>query len=685
MSADAFLKEGEAEMMAQSGGSARRGAQPPPHPHPPHTHEPPSLSYHWHDKQELIQRELEEARARATQMEKTMRWWSDCTANWREKWSKVRSERNKAREEVRILRGRLEVAQRESGALRREKNDLEAQLAHISQAQMVRLRKDEEKHIDQNNHKRDSPERDGSVPTRGGEKEAEKLSKDEIQFIRDSKNTNFTLLEEMFRGHSGEGGVVSSVGNGGDSVNGSIDEQANAGMGVENVAVFSHRPGDATRLSEKCRTGRGVKELLCEDYLKDGAEKDVPDNSTAQRENDVEEELQNHEREAEQQALKERLCPSNQVSPSHRMSSMSDPLPETCQSPIGPGSVLNPRISAVSDPLSEVCGGSECSEGESVRSGDGGGAGNNRRVWRGAPSVLDDAGMHLDQEGLEQQVTMLKLRLDEATKTIQAERDEKLSLHRESGRWQAETNELRSRLEDLRASRQEAVKELVALRAQHQKEVQTLQLEMLDEASTRECIDRRLADLRAELERLQEENAAEWGRRERLESEKLGLERENKKLRAQVSDLEERLEKRTKMAASTPDSEVQTLKQELADKNKELAELKHAHGKLKKVLADKSVELQHCTRRADQYEAEVKRLRARVDELKKELAAAEDEVDSATNNIRKLQRSNDEYQESMESLEVQVEHLQSRLRNCQPALPLRTNHLLHDSDDPSEF
>ena len=33
--------------------------------------------------------ELEEAKARASQMEKTMRWWSDCTANWREKWSKV--------------------------------------------------------------------------------------------------------------------------------------------------------------------------------------------------------------------------------------------------------------------------------------------------------------------------------------------------------------------------------------------------------------------------------------------------------------------------------------------------------------------------------------------------------------------------------------------------------------------
>lgn len=66
----------------------------------------------------------------------------------------------------------------------------------------------------------------------------------------------------------------------------------------------------------------------------------------------------------------------------------------------------------------------------------------------------------------------------------------------------------------------------------------------------------------------------------------------------------------------------------------ELSELKHAHAKLKKVLADKSVELQHTTRRADQYESEVKRLRGRVEELKKELAASEDEVDGATNNIR---------------------------------------------------
>ncbi|CAI5439322.1 unnamed protein product [Caenorhabditis angaria] len=48
--------------------------------------------------------ELQEARDRAAQMEKTMRWWSNCTAEWRNRWSAVRDERNRAREEAETLR-----------------------------------------------------------------------------------------------------------------------------------------------------------------------------------------------------------------------------------------------------------------------------------------------------------------------------------------------------------------------------------------------------------------------------------------------------------------------------------------------------------------------------------------------------------------------------------------------------
>ncbi|KFQ26874.1 Coiled-coil domain-containing protein 102B [Merops nubicus] len=69
-------------------------------------------------------RELEEVKARAAQMEKTMRWWSDCTANWREKWSKVRGERNKAREEARQLRLKLDSVLKEMSMLKKINQNL---------------------------------------------------------------------------------------------------------------------------------------------------------------------------------------------------------------------------------------------------------------------------------------------------------------------------------------------------------------------------------------------------------------------------------------------------------------------------------------------------------------------------------------------------------------------------------
>lgn len=45
-----------------------------------------------------------------------MKWWSDCTLNWREKWSQVRAERNALREELkRIKAGRPPVDLKSQG------------------------------------------------------------------------------------------------------------------------------------------------------------------------------------------------------------------------------------------------------------------------------------------------------------------------------------------------------------------------------------------------------------------------------------------------------------------------------------------------------------------------------------------------------------------------------------------
>ncbi|KAL0189090.1 hypothetical protein M9458_016189, partial [Cirrhinus mrigala] len=90
---------------------------------------PPLLLSPGLGREELRLRELEEARARAAQMEKTMRWWSDCTANWREK----------ARDEVRQLRQRLDALTKELTGARRERQELAAENEQLRlEAQRVR-------------------------------------------------------------------------------------------------------------------------------------------------------------------------------------------------------------------------------------------------------------------------------------------------------------------------------------------------------------------------------------------------------------------------------------------------------------------------------------------------------------------------------------------------------------------
>ncbi|KAI6198024.1 hypothetical protein M3Y94_01295800 [Aphelenchoides besseyi] len=54
------------------------------------------------------------ARDRATQMEKTMKWWAECTALWRQKWSLVRNERDSARSTIDKLMQSLQDVQEDT-------------------------------------------------------------------------------------------------------------------------------------------------------------------------------------------------------------------------------------------------------------------------------------------------------------------------------------------------------------------------------------------------------------------------------------------------------------------------------------------------------------------------------------------------------------------------------------------
>ena len=70
------------------------------------------------------------------------------------------------------------------------------------------------------------------------------------------------------------------------------------------------------------------------------------------------------------------------------------------------------------------------------------------------------------------------------------------------------------------------------------------------------------------LEKLQVENAEEWTKREQLETEKLLLERENKKLRCDLELLQEELNRKTQQMAATLDCDLRSLQLEMVERTK---------------------------------------------------------------------------------------------------------------------
>ncbi|KAM3876803.1 coiled-coil domain-containing protein 102A [Diretmus argenteus] len=497
----------------------------------------------WESREELRLRELEEARARAAQMEKTMRWWSDCTANWREKWSKVRAERNRARDEVRQLRQRLDALTKELTGVRRERQELAAENETLRQ-EALRLRGD---------HAAPPP------PTPSASSSSSPVHPPPV-----------------------------------------------AATTPSSPSIPPSSPASSSSSSQPHADGQ--QERVAEGLTASPEPEPVRD-VDLDRQKDLE---------LLESVLRSRASGSDAQEPWD-----------------GRSGGVNPASMRSSSSLSRQD--------------------RSRQLWDDIAVVEEDSG----------KLTVLQLRLDESQKVLLKEREDKLALSKSIERLEAELSQWKLKYEELSKNKQEVLKQLNLLKEMHQDELGRMSEDLEDELGARTSMDKKLAELRAEMERLQVENAAEWGRRERLETEKLALERDNKKLRAQAEDLEEQLARKRRQAASALDTDLKAIQSELFERNKELADFRHIHTKLKKQYQEKMAELAHANRRVEGHEAEVKKLRLRVEELKKELGQAEDELDESHNQTRKLQRSLDEQVEQTENLQVQLEHLQSRLRRQQ--------------------
>ena len=97
-----------------------------------------------------------------------------------------------------------------------------------------------------------------------------------------------------------------------------------------------------------------------------------------------------------------------------------------------------------------------------------------------------------------------------------------------------------------------------------------------------------------------------------METEKSSLHRIIKKLKGQVEELKERLEKVSNHNTMQTSTEMAKLHNDLDKQKIEIADLKHANTKFKKNIHDKNEELTHWQRKCDNNDKEVRALRNRI-------------------------------------------------------------------------
>ncbi|XP_008570920.1 PREDICTED: coiled-coil domain-containing protein 102B-like, partial [Galeopterus variegatus] len=102
----------------------------------------------------------------------------------------------------------------------------------------------------------------------------------------------------------------------------------------------------------------------------------------------------------------------------------------------------------------------------------------------------------------------------------------------------------------------------------HENEMKRISGDVKEEFTSQNSPDRVICELRTELEKLQAENTLEWGKREMLETEKQGLERENRRLKIQVKEMEELLDRKNRLNANSQGPDVKISQTELQEKNK---------------------------------------------------------------------------------------------------------------------
>ncbi|XP_055526751.1 myosin heavy chain, non-muscle isoform X1 [Wyeomyia smithii] len=189
-----------------------------------------------------------------------------------------------------------------------------------------------------------------------------------------------------------------------------------------------------------------------------------------------------------------------------------------------------------------------------------------------------------------------------------------------------------------------------------------LEEELEDEQSQNELHVDRLRKAQLQIEQLSTELQAEKSNSQKYENVKTGLERQNKELRAKLSELETAQRTKVKAAMASLEGKIANLEEQLENEAKERLTVQKANRKLEKKIKELTMNIEDERRHADQYKEQIEKMNNRMKILKRNLDEAEEEIQKEKTQKRKALRDYEDMIESHDALSREVNSLKTKIR-----------------------
>ncbi|XP_049817618.1 myosin heavy chain, non-muscle isoform X2 [Aethina tumida] len=205
--------------------------------------------------------------------------------------------------------------------------------------------------------------------------------------------------------------------------------------------------------------------------------------------------------------------------------------------------------------------------------------------------------------------------------------------------------------------------------------IATLEEEIEEEQSNGEILADRVRKAQLTIEQLTSELANERSASQKHESGRLLLERQNKELKAKLTELETAQRTKTKATIAALESKIANLEEQLEVEAKERLAQQKTNRKLDKKVKELVMQLEDERRHADQYKEQVEKANQRVKGLKRQLDEAEEEISREKAQKRKAQRECEDMLEAHESMSREISTLKSKLRRGTGTMGLTSSRL----------